>query len=169
MDFMGTFCVIGFLLWAVGIAFLLWSLVIFAIRPKRFYRWWLGIPLLGFVILICSGFAALCYQSLPSVVFRGALGFGPPADVTIINSLREMPIDSDDTHLVFYASDSTINRILRDGFAPIQASELIGDTYQTPHWWTPAHRAKYSYLRHQYGRSTFITTRPGDGAFGTNS
>lgn len=140
MEFSGLFLNgwwIGILLWAAIIAFPLWTVIIFAVRPKRFYRWWIRIPLLGFFILICLGFAAWFYQSRPSVVFHGALGFNQPADVTILNSLREMPIDWDDTHLVFYASDSTINQILRDGFGPIQAGEIIRDTYQTPDWWKP--------------------------------
>jgi hypothetical protein len=139
MAWYGTAIMLG-ILGMVLFGLCLWTVFIIAAGPKHFYTLWIGVPLLGFVILICLGFAASFYQSRPSVVFRGALGFDPPADITFANSLRHDPIDWDDTYLEFHASDSTISRILRDGFAPIQASEIVEDTYQTPYWWTPPTR-----------------------------
>ena len=116
--------------------FLVWTWIIFAVDPKNFYRIWIGLPVLGLVLLISLGVGILFYQSLPSVVFRGSIGFTPTADVKIVNSLRHEPIDSDDTYLEFYASDSTISRILQNGFAPIDPIYMI-EYSMTPEWWKP--------------------------------
>jgi hypothetical protein len=125
------------ILGVVLLLLIMWTVFVFTARPKYFFSLWLGVPFLGFVVLICLGFVVSFYQSRPGVVFQGAVGFAPPVNVVIVNSLRDMPIDWDDTHLVFYASDSIINQILQDGFASIRAGEIIEDSYEAPSWWTP--------------------------------
>lgn len=132
MEFLGACCLLCFGL----LVFLCWTGIIFANKPKHFYSLWLGVPALGLVILIGLAFAVSFYQSLPSVVFQDIAGFAPPADVEFVNSLRHMPTKWDNSYLVMYASDSTINRILANGFTPIQPTDY--DDYGcTPDWWTP--------------------------------
>jgi hypothetical protein len=137
---LGVTCFFG----ACLLLFLCWTGIVFAARlaclwptsPKHFLALWLGVPVLGFTVLICLSFAMSFYRSLPSVVFRDSLGFDPPPDVTFVDSLRHMPIDWDDSYLVFYASDVTIEGILQNGFAPIRPSDI--DEYGTdPQWWKP--------------------------------
>ncbi len=118
------------------LAFMAWTIVLFAFRPKYFFILWLGVPALGLGILIVLAEAVSVYHSWPTVAFRESLGFAPPPDVTIINSLRHFPIDWDDTYLEFYASDVTIRRILQYGFAPIRADE-ISEYGTAPDWWNP--------------------------------
>ena len=132
MEGLGACCVL-----VMGLLFFLaWTAGIFAIRPKHFYSLWIGVPVLGLIALICVGFAISFYQSLPSVVFRDSAGFDPTPDVTIVHSLRHMPADWDDSYLVFYASDSTIDKILDDGFARIKPKDII-DYGEPAVWWTP--------------------------------
>lgn len=131
------FLLAGFLTLIAVFAFLVWTAAMFTIRPKYFFGLWLGVPVLCLSVLICVSWATSFYHSWPTVVFRESLGFDPPPDVTIVSSLRHEPIDWDDTYLVFDATDSTINRILQDGFVPIQASDIIEHTYQIPYWWAP--------------------------------
>ena len=128
-----------FAVFALGMGllfFLVWTAIVIGIRPKNFFRIWIGVPVLGLVLLFCLGWGILFYQSLPSVVFRGSVGFAPSADVTIVNSLRHEPVDSDDTYLEFYASDSTISRILQNEFTPIDPIYII-EFSMTPEWWKP--------------------------------
>lgn len=117
--------------------FSVWTLAVFAARPKNFYRIWIGVPALGFVPLICLALGMLLYQSLPGVVFRASVGFDPTTDITIVNALRHMPIDWDDTYLEFHASDSSIIRILQNGFVAIPSTDIIEATYHPPEWWKP--------------------------------
>lgn len=119
------------------VLFFVWTMGVFAVRPKHFYRIWIGIPALGFALLVCLGLGLSFYQSLPGVVFRGSVGFDPTTDITIVNSLRHMPIDWDDTYLEFYANDSSINRIIQSEFVAIPSADIIEDTYDPPKWWTP--------------------------------
>jgi hypothetical protein len=132
-----VFLLAGLLTVIVVFAFFVWTVALFTIRPKYFFGLWIGVPALCLGILIFFFWAISFYHSRPTVVFRESLGFVPPPDVTIINSLRHEPIDWNDTYLEFYADDSTINRILQDGFVAIHASDIIDDTYYPPHWWTP--------------------------------
>ena len=134
MEGLGVCCLLGMGL----LFFLLWTAGIFSIRPrpKNFYGIWIGVPVLALVVLICLFSARSFYQSLPGVVFRHSLGFDPPPDITFVNSLRHMPIDWDDSYLEFYASDSTINRIIQNGFAPIEPADII-EYSMTPEWWKP--------------------------------
>lgn len=134
-----------FAVFALGMGlllFLVWTAIVFVARPKcfypkSFYPIWIGVPVLGLVVLICLGAGISFYQSLPSVVFRDSVGFDPTSDITIVYSLRHEPIDWDDSYLEFYASDSTINQILQNGFVPIRPTEIIEDTYCMPYWWNP--------------------------------
>ena len=134
MEGLGVSCLLGMGL----LSFLSWTLVVFSIRPraKNFYGSWIGVPVLALVVLICLFSAVSFYQSLPGVVFRDSVGFDPTPDITIGNSLRHMPVDWDDSYLEFYASDSTINRILQNGFASILPTDIV--EYSTePGWWSP--------------------------------
>jgi len=118
------------------LAFLSWTATLLVIRPKRFFRIWLGVPTVAFVVLVCAAFAASVYRSLPGVVFQDSVGFAPPPDVTVLNSLRHMPTDWDDSYLELDASDKTIRRILEGGFSPIPPEEFIKDG-TAPGWWKP--------------------------------
>jgi hypothetical protein len=129
-------CLLLFVCWT-GIIFACWAAELsFAGKPKHFFSLWLGVPALGLVLLICFCYAKSSYESLPSVVFQDISGFAPTADIEFVDSLRHMPTDWDNSYLVLYASDSTINRILANGFAPIQPTDF--DEYGcTPTWWKP--------------------------------
>jgi len=120
-------CLLFFLVWTVGV---------FGTKPRRFYRVWRGVPALGLATLIVVLSVMRFYHTLPSVVFQDSVGFAPPADVTIENSLRHKPTDWDDSFLEFYASDSTIERILRNGFVSIPPADII-EYSDAPAWWAP--------------------------------
>jgi hypothetical protein len=134
MERLGDCCLLG-----TGLLFLLvWTAGIFSIRPrpKKFYGIWIGVPALMLVVLVCVISAISFYQSIPGVIFRHAVGFDPTPDVTIVNSLRHMPADWDDAYLEFYASDSTIDRILQTGLTSMPPSDII-QYGSTPGWWKP--------------------------------
>ena len=116
--------------------FLLWTLGVFAAKPKHFYLAWLGVPALGMVLLICLTSGIWFYRSLPSVVFHDSFGFDPTSDITFVNSLRHMPTDWDDSYLEFYTSDSTIERIVQDGFTTVSPDIPITES-TAPKWWVP--------------------------------
>lgn len=132
MEGLGILCLLA----ACLLLFLCWTAIIFACRPKRFFLLWLGVPAAGFACLIGYCCARSYYLSLPGVVFRDITGLEPTADVEFAKSLRHMPTDWDNSYLVMYASDSTINRILANGFAPILPTDFDGYGC-TPDWWEP--------------------------------
>jgi hypothetical protein len=132
MEFLGACCLLG-----VGVLlFLVWTAIMFAVGPKHFYLLWLGLPALALIILICLALALSFYQSLPGVVFRDIAGFDATSDIEFVHSLRHEPTKWDNSYLVLYASDSTINRILANGFTAIGPTDF--DEYgDTPEWWNP--------------------------------
>jgi hypothetical protein len=134
MEGLGGLCVLG-----TGLFLLLvWTLAVSSItpRPKHFYRIWIGVPVLVLVVLICMLVALSFCHALPGEVFRDSVGFDPTPGITIVRSLRHMPTDWDDSYLEFYASDSTINRILQNGFTSISRAEIV-EYATTPGWWRP--------------------------------
>jgi hypothetical protein len=132
MECLGIVCFFA----ACVLFFTCWTAIIVVCEPKHIYALWLGVPVLGLVLLVSLYFAVSFYQSLPSVVFRDITGLRPTTDVEFVNSLRHTPTDWDNSYLVMYASDSTITRILANGFTPIRPNDF--DEYGcTPVWWKP--------------------------------
>ena len=136
MEGLGICCVLpfGFLLFYF---FFAWRAVVKKTGPKHYRLWmWAFVPAYVLVV-VCSIAAISVYQAIPGVVFEGAVGFAPTPDVQILHSCRHMPTDWDDTYLVFYADQSTIDRILKNGFEPISAKDII-EYANAPAWWTPS-------------------------------
>ena len=135
MGIFGILLAFAFIVWTIAV----WTFAILATRPRYVLLLflWLGVPALGLGSLFLLGEALCVYHSWPSVAFRESFGFPAPPDITFVDALRHDPIDWDDTYIEFYASDSTITRLLQDGFAPIQAGEIELESYETPDWWTP--------------------------------
>jgi hypothetical protein len=138
---MGRLGIIAFLVFLAW-TFLVWTAGTFLARPTHLFLIWLGVPTLSLLILVGLSWAIAFYQSLPGVVFPDSVGFTPTPDVVIINSLRHEPIDWDDSYLEFYASDSTVDRILKTGFVQFPAAECVKfkrdiESYMAPSWWNP--------------------------------
>ena len=134
LEGLGYMCLLGLGL----LLFIFWTVGVFCIRPRprSFYGIWLGVPVLALLVLVAVLLGVSIYHSLPSVVFRDSVGFDPPPDITIQNSLRHMPTKWDDSFLEFSASDATIHRILPNGFTSIQTADII-EYGNTPGWWQP--------------------------------
>lgn len=141
------FFLMGWLAIAALFVFAVWTVAVLTAgiliaRPKHLFLIWLGVPALCLLVLIGLSEAMSFYHSLPGVVFPDSVGFTPTPDVVIVNSLRHDPIDSDDSYLEFYASDSTIDRILQDGFAQIPPADFVEierniERNLAPAWWSP--------------------------------
>ena len=58
-------------------------------------------------------------------------------NVKILNSFRRDSAKWDEWYLEFSADQSTIDRILANGFEPIAAKEMPEILGQVPSWWTP--------------------------------
>jgi hypothetical protein len=136
MEGAGVCCVLPFAFLLFYVFFLVWARVVKKHRPKH-YRLWLWASVPAFVaVLVCCVVPLSFYVTRPSVIFRNSVGFSPTPDVKILHSLRHMPTDWDDTYLVFYADQSTIDRILQDGFTLISAKDIV-EYSNTPAWWVP--------------------------------
>ena len=117
--------------------------VLYRIEPKHPLLWiGASFPAYILVLVLCLG-AISFYRALPGVVFKDAVGFAPTPDVQILHSFRRMPAHLEDTFLVFYADQSTIDRILQNGFKPISAEDIV-EYFNVPDWWMPntGHGAK---------------------------
>jgi hypothetical protein len=124
-----------FLVWTAGVFCLASTAAAFGFCPKRVFAIWIGMPVLVIVVLICMLVAWSFYHAIPTVVFRDLVGFNPTQDVTIVNSFQLETEDWSDSYLEFYASDSTISRILQNGFAPILPADIV-EYGAEPAWWS---------------------------------
>jgi hypothetical protein len=143
MDCCGTFCFFVFACVLFCLFYLVWTAVVRRIGPNHRRLWmWASLPVYVLGVTCCITALSL-YESLPGVVFKDAIGFAPTPDVQILHSFREMPAHLEDTYLVFYADQSTIDRILQNGFKPMSAKDIV-EYFRTPDWWAPntGHGAK---------------------------
>jgi hypothetical protein len=118
---------------------LAWAAVVRWIRPKHYWLWIaVSVPAF-FAVLFCWIEAVSFYATLPSVVFRDSFGFDPTPDVRILHSSRDLANKWDGAYLEFYADESTIDRILQNGLAPIPISPrgIIEHGGPKPAWWAP--------------------------------
>jgi hypothetical protein len=133
MEFLGMCCVV-----ALGLPLfcLVWAAVVRRIRPKHYWLWIVASIPGFFVVLFCWIEAVSFHATRPTVVFRESFGFDPTPDVRILHSFREPANKWDTAYLEFYADESTIDRILQNGLAPISTRGIIRYGSQ-PEWWTP--------------------------------
>lgn len=121
--------------------FLAWMAAASWFRPKHYWLWGIvSIPVyyVAFCVVISIWWEAISfYETRPDVIFQSSFGFAPTPDVEILNSSRNTATGKwDKVYLEFHADQSTIDRILQDGFARISAKDII-ERYDVPSWWTP--------------------------------
>jgi hypothetical protein len=136
VDNLGICCLLPFGALLFGVFFLAWSAVVRRVGPRHLWLWiGMSVPTFFAVLVLCVA-AVLIYQALPAVIFRSSFGFSPTPDVKILHSCRAQPAHIESTYLEFYADESTIERVLKNGFAPISAQDII-ECFNIPDWWTP--------------------------------
>lgn len=134
MEFWGLLCFVAV---AFPVFCLVWVLIVGCIRPRHGCLW-SGVSAPAFFVVLVSLMALeSCYESLPTVVFRRSFGFAPTPDIKILHSCRILNNKWDEAYLEFYADESTINRVLQNGYAAISADDII-ERYSAPTWWKPS-------------------------------
>ena len=113
-----------------------WIVAVVKIRPKRFWLWVGASVPVYFVTVLCSAAVIAFFTTLPAVLFQESFGFAPTPDIKILNSHQGMPTDWLETYLEFHADQVSVDRILRNGFAPISEEDII-EQGMAPSWWTP--------------------------------
>ena len=123
--FILAICLVGFAFYCCIAA----PVLLFAIRERqKIGRWFLG----GLTAIVVS-YVSLLYgyyswATRGTAVFEMAFGFAPPADVTIHQSHHFVVGDQGEQSLSFSASQSTIDRILKNRFATsLSQSRLAAD------------------------------------------
>ena len=121
--------------------FLAWIAFISRSRPKHYWFWGIvSIPVYYVAFFVAFSIlweAVSFYESRPGIIFQSSFGFDPTPDITILHSSRvKVTGEWDKVYLEFTADESTINRILQNGFARISAKDII-DRYDAPFWWKP--------------------------------
>ena len=121
--------VCGCAFWAYSVLSI-WLLLAFRVRNKR----------AGFLVLLAIPLTSLGlfwhYASRPDVVFEGAFGFSPTADVTELRS-SVSGWDGRVVYLRFLADESTIRRIAARGMTEIRLERGRAYVSDPPDWWKP--------------------------------